>query len=98
MRLPAGGIGDALVFQLGWANLVVGIFNLLPGRPLDGGRMLRPASSTPRLPSASLLGRPDRQEDRHRSDRDHRARADNQSRAGLRRARAFSLTSRAPSC
>ena len=24
-----------------WANLVVGIFNLLPGLPLDGGRMLR---------------------------------------------------------
>ena len=27
--------------QLAWANLVVGIFNLLPGLPLDGGRMLR---------------------------------------------------------
>ena len=30
-----------LVHQLMWANLVVGIFNLLPGLPLDGGRMLR---------------------------------------------------------
>jgi Zn-dependent protease len=30
-----------LVSQLRWANLVVGIFNLLPGLPLDGGRMLR---------------------------------------------------------
>lgn len=26
---------------LGWANLLVGIFNLLPGLPLDGGRILR---------------------------------------------------------
>src|SRR5262245_31911207 len=34
-------IPGTLVWQLGWANLVVGIFNLLPGLPLDGGRMLR---------------------------------------------------------
>jgi Zn-dependent protease/CBS domain-containing protein len=32
-----------LVFQLMWANLVIGIFNLLPGLPLDGGMMLRAA-------------------------------------------------------
>ncbi|MFJ2032622.1 site-2 protease family protein [Streptosporangium sp. NPDC087985] len=30
-----------LTFQLWFANLIVGIFNLLPGLPLDGGRMLR---------------------------------------------------------
>ncbi|MFB9719883.1 site-2 protease family protein [Planobispora longispora] len=30
-----------LTFQLWAANLIVGIFNLLPGLPLDGGRMLR---------------------------------------------------------
>ncbi len=36
-----GTIGGTLVAQLMWANLVVGIFNLLPGLPLDGGRMLR---------------------------------------------------------
>jgi len=36
-------IPGALVWQLGWANLIVGIFNLLPGLPLDGGRMLRAA-------------------------------------------------------
>jgi Zn-dependent protease/CBS domain-containing protein len=30
-----------IVEQLWWANLVVGLFNLLPGLPLDGGRMLR---------------------------------------------------------
>jgi Zn-dependent protease/CBS domain-containing protein len=39
--VPAGTIGGTLVAQLMWANLVVGLFNLLPGLPLDGGRMLR---------------------------------------------------------
>ena len=34
-------IPGSLVWQLGWANLIVGLFNLLPGLPLDGGRMLR---------------------------------------------------------
>jgi Zn-dependent protease/CBS domain-containing protein len=36
-----GTIAGTLVAQLMWANLVVGVFNLLPGLPLDGGRMLR---------------------------------------------------------
>ena len=36
-----GTIGGTLIHQLMWANLVVGVFNLLPGLPLDGGRMLR---------------------------------------------------------
>jgi Zn-dependent protease/CBS domain-containing protein len=35
------GTGHVLVTQLMWANLLVGLFNLLPGLPLDGGRMLR---------------------------------------------------------
>lgn len=35
------GIAGSLVRQLMVANFVVGIFNLLPGLPLDGGRMLR---------------------------------------------------------
>jgi Zn-dependent protease/CBS domain-containing protein len=39
--VTAGTIPGTLVSQLMWANLVVGIFNLLPGIPLDGGRMLR---------------------------------------------------------
>jgi Zn-dependent protease/CBS domain-containing protein len=41
--VPAGTILGVLVYQLMWANLVIGIFNLLPGLPLDGGRMLRAA-------------------------------------------------------
>ena len=35
------GWSGALVYQLMVANLIVGIFNLAPGLPLDGGRMLR---------------------------------------------------------
>jgi Zn-dependent protease len=35
------GVSGALVHELMWANFVVGFFNLLPGLPLDGGRMLR---------------------------------------------------------
>jgi Zn-dependent protease len=35
------GVLNVLLEQLVFANLLVGIFNLLPGLPLDGGRMLR---------------------------------------------------------
>jgi Zn-dependent protease len=35
------GVSGLLVRQLMYANIIVGIFNLLPGLPLDGGRMLR---------------------------------------------------------
>jgi Zn-dependent protease len=39
--LNPAGIPRVLIDQLIVANLLVGIFNLLPGLPLDGGRMLR---------------------------------------------------------
>ncbi|SDR25181.1 site-2 protease family protein [Thermostaphylospora chromogena] len=39
--VPQDGIPSVLVWQLWVANLIVGVFNLLPGLPLDGGRMLR---------------------------------------------------------
>lgn len=39
--LVRDGWSGALVAQLMVANLIVGLFNLAPGLPLDGGRMLR---------------------------------------------------------
>jgi Zn-dependent protease len=41
LALDPGGIPRVLIDQLIIANLLVGIFNLLPGLPLDGGRILR---------------------------------------------------------
>jgi Zn-dependent protease/CBS domain-containing protein len=37
----SGTITGTVVSQLWWANLIVGLFNLLPGLPLDGGVMMR---------------------------------------------------------
>ena len=39
--LVRAGIPNLLIDQLFRANLIVGIFNLLPGLPLDGGRIFR---------------------------------------------------------
>lgn len=39
--LPDGQIADKILFQLAVANIIVAIYNALPGWPLDGGRALR---------------------------------------------------------
>lgn len=40
-KVVQAGLTHQLIAQLFFANLIVGIFNLLPGLPLDGGRIFR---------------------------------------------------------
>lgn len=39
--LPPDSVGEALAASLLWANLLMGVYNSLPGLPLDGGNVVR---------------------------------------------------------
>lgn len=41
LALPPEGIAQTFAFQLALSNIVVAVFNALPGLPLDGGRALQ---------------------------------------------------------
>ncbi|MCW2541165.1 MAG: hypothetical protein JWN95_2890 [Frankiales bacterium] len=41
LPLPSGHAATVLLELLAWSNLVIAIFNVLPGLPLDGGRLVQ---------------------------------------------------------
>jgi Zn-dependent protease len=51
---PSGSLAYELAALLAWGNLSVVVFNLLPGLPLDGGRLLR--ASIWRIAGSRLTG------------------------------------------
>jgi len=41
LLFPLAFLGIPLCWELAWLNLIMGVFNLAPAYPMDGGRMLR---------------------------------------------------------
>jgi hypothetical protein len=44
LAFPDRSAAGVFLFLLAWSNLIVAIFNALPGLPLDGGRMIQAAA------------------------------------------------------